>query len=128
VITHCLPVPLIRFLGREQEIIPIRNPLSSLHPVTLTGPGGSIKIRWALQIADGMRETCEDGVRLIELVPLHDPGLVPQHVVPWHAAYVQLPMWVLQPIRNIPYTSCLPAPIYPAIYPGKASFNLKHDS
>ncbi len=75
-----LPLQLTSFIGREQEILDVTNLLSSSHLVTLTGPGGSGKTRLAIQIANAVSEPFVDGVWLIDLVPLHEPDLVPQLV------------------------------------------------
>jgi predicted ATPase len=45
--------------------------------VTLTGPGGIGKTRLALEVARGLRPSFQGDVRLVELVSLSDPGLVP---------------------------------------------------
>jgi ATP/maltotriose-dependent transcriptional regulator MalT len=48
---HNLPAPLTSFIGREQEMIEIKNLLYSNRLLTLTGTGGSGKSRIALQVA-----------------------------------------------------------------------------
>jgi predicted ATPase/DNA-binding CsgD family transcriptional regulator len=75
------PVQLTSFVGREREIADVKRLLFSSHLITLTGAGGSGKTRLALQIANSMSETFADGLRLVELAPLHDPALVPLLVV-----------------------------------------------
>src|SRR5262249_48564338 len=48
--------------------------------LTLIGSGGTGKTRLSLQVAADLVDSHEDGVWLIELAPLSDPGLVPQTV------------------------------------------------
>ena len=73
-------VQLTSFVGREQEITDVKSLLLSSHLITLTGAGGSGKTRLAIQIANTVSETYADGVWLVDLAPLHEPALVPQHV------------------------------------------------
>ena len=75
------PVQLTSFIGREREIAEVKRLLFSSHLVTLTGAGGSGKTRLAIQIANAVSETFIDGAWLVDLVPLHEPALVPQLVV-----------------------------------------------
>ncbi len=76
-----IPVQLTSFIGREREIADVRRLLFSSRLVTLTGAGGSGKTRLAIQIADLVSESFTDGVWLVDLVPLREPGLVPQLIV-----------------------------------------------
>lgn len=75
-----LPIQLTSFIGREREIADARRLLFSSHLITLTGAGGSGKTRLAIQIAGQLKDEFTDGVWLIDLVPLHEPALVP-HLV-----------------------------------------------
>lgn len=75
------PVQLTSFIGREREIADVKCLLFSSHLVTLTGAGGSGKTRLALQIADSVSDNYADGVWLVDLVPLREPGLVPLLIV-----------------------------------------------
>lgn len=77
---HNLPQQLTSFIGRQRELAQIRSLWSQTRLVTLTGPGGIGKTRLALHIAAEVLREYEDGVWLIELAPLSDPGLVPQTV------------------------------------------------
>jgi predicted ATPase/class 3 adenylate cyclase len=83
---HNLPLQLTSFVGREAELVTVRDLLHRHRLVTLTGPGGTGKTRLALQAAadalvptDG-QTAFADGVWLVELAALADPGLVPQAV------------------------------------------------
>jgi predicted ATPase/DNA-binding CsgD family transcriptional regulator len=75
------PVQLTSFIGREQEIVDVKHLLYNSHLVTLTGAGGSGKTRLAIQIANTVSETFADGVWLVNLAPLREPGLVSLLVV-----------------------------------------------
>jgi predicted ATPase/DNA-binding NarL/FixJ family response regulator len=75
-----LPLQLSSFVGREREMAEVERLLGDHRLVTLTGPGGSGKTRLALAGASEVAEDFEDGVWLVELAPLSDPGLVPQAV------------------------------------------------
>jgi predicted ATPase/DNA-binding SARP family transcriptional activator len=75
---HNLPAPTTPFFGRQAELAAIRDRLE--HPacrlLTLVGPGGVGKTRLAREAAAGLLPTFGDGVFLVQLAPLRDPGLV----------------------------------------------------
>lgn len=77
-----LPIPLTSFIGREQELLRIKQLLADTRLLTLTGAGGSGKTRLALQVAAEMciDESATDGVWWVELASLTNPDLVPQSV------------------------------------------------
>ena len=77
---HNLPVQVTRFFGRENEIASLKQRLAEQRLVTLTGSGGVGKTRLSLQAASEVLDDFADGVWLVELAPLTDPALVPQHV------------------------------------------------
>ena len=75
-----LPAPLTSFVGREGDRATVRRLLETARLVTLAGAGGSGKSRLALQVASEVGATFPDGVRLVELAALSEPGLVPHAV------------------------------------------------
>ena len=77
---HNLPAPRTSFVGREIEILEVKRTLAITRLLTLTGPGGSGKTRLALEVARDLVSAYPDGVRLVKLAPLSDPGLVAQAV------------------------------------------------
>ena len=79
-IPNNLPQQLTSFIGREKEIAEIKGLLATTRLLTLTGSGGCGKTRLALQVAADGLESSADGVWLVELAALADPGLVPQAV------------------------------------------------
>jgi len=73
---HNLPVQLTSFIGREKEIETVRQLLSEIRLVTLTGAGGCGKSRLAIQTANSILTKYPDGVWMVELAPL----TVPEHI------------------------------------------------
>jgi predicted ATPase/class 3 adenylate cyclase len=73
---HNLPLQLTSFIGREKEIAVVKELLVGHRLVTLTGPGGTGKTRLALQTAIGLVGKFPDGIWLVELASIADPGLV----------------------------------------------------
>jgi predicted ATPase/class 3 adenylate cyclase len=73
---HNLPAQASNFVGRKVELANLRNLLGGSRMVTLTGTGGSGKTRLAIQLAEELVDDSSDGVWLVELAPLADPGFV----------------------------------------------------
>ncbi|MBV9577233.1 MAG: AAA family ATPase [Chloroflexi bacterium] len=71
-----LPLQLTRFVGRDADLLEIRDKLTQQRLVTLTGTGGVGKTRLALEVAASLRPRFEGGVYLIELASLAEPRLV----------------------------------------------------
>jgi predicted ATPase len=77
---HNLPASLTSFVGRQSETAEVRRLLATTRLLTLTGTGGCGKTRLALEVAAELIEEYPDGVWLVELAALTDPGLVAQAV------------------------------------------------
>jgi non-specific serine/threonine protein kinase len=77
---HNLPQQLTSFIGREKEIAELKDLLGTARLLTLTGAGGCGKTRLALQVAGDLLQFYPDGIWLVELAALAEPGLVPQTV------------------------------------------------
>jgi predicted ATPase/DNA-binding CsgD family transcriptional regulator len=77
---HNFPIQVTSFIGREREIAEVTRLLATSHLLTLTGAGGCGKTRLALQVAAQAAGGYPDGVWLIELAALTDPGLIPHAV------------------------------------------------
>ena len=75
-----LPQQVTSFVGREKELIDIKQHLARTRLVTLTGSGGCGKTRIALQATAELLDQFPDGAWLVELAPLSDPALVPATV------------------------------------------------
>jgi predicted ATPase len=75
-----IPADLTAFIGRRSEVAGVRRLLSTSRLVTLTGMGGVGKTRLAFQVGARMCGTFPDGVRLVELANLTDPGLLVETV------------------------------------------------
>jgi predicted ATPase/class 3 adenylate cyclase len=75
-----LPTPASSFLGREDELIEADRVIASTRLLTVTGPGGAGKTRFALELARRAREErfsdYRDGVFWVPLATLRDPDLV----------------------------------------------------
>jgi len=77
---HNLPAQATPFVGREKELVQIKQCLAKHRLVTLTGSGGIGKTRMAIQAASEEVAEYPQGVWLAELAPVADPLLVPQAV------------------------------------------------
>ena len=72
-----LPEPVSELVGRDDVLGEILGLAAAHRLVTLTGAGGIGKTRLALAAARRLLPQFADGVWLVELAPLADPGLVP---------------------------------------------------
>jgi len=74
---HNLPSQATGFVGRAGELAELRLLVAGgSRLVTITGPGGIGKSRLAVQVAAEALDGAGDGVWLVELAPVADPGLV----------------------------------------------------
>ena len=71
-----LPLPLTRFIGREQEVELVKELVLANRLVTLTGAGGIGKTRLALVVAGELQAFFMDGIWHVDLAALSDPSLV----------------------------------------------------
>jgi predicted ATPase len=72
-----LPLPAEPLIGRKKELADVLRLLrESARLVTVTGPGGTGKTRFALEAASELVERFRDGVWWIGLAPVRDPALV----------------------------------------------------
>jgi predicted ATPase/class 3 adenylate cyclase/Tfp pilus assembly protein PilF len=74
---HNLPAASGALIGREREQAAVLALLGTERLVTLVGTGGVGKTRVALAAAAEVVDRCPQGVWLVELASLADPGLVP---------------------------------------------------
>ncbi len=75
-----LPAPTTSFVGRQVEVGELVELVAAHRLVTLTGVGGVGKTRLALQVAAELAGGFGDGVWLVELAPVAEPGSVPDVV------------------------------------------------
>lgn len=73
---HNLPAPSTTFVGRTREIETARTLLGRSRLLTLTGPGGIGKTRLSLELCSEVLDQYPDGVWLVELAAVGDPGHV----------------------------------------------------
>jgi predicted ATPase/DNA-binding SARP family transcriptional activator/Tfp pilus assembly protein PilF len=73
-----LPVNMTAFVGRQNELLEVRNRV--LDPecrlLTLVGAGGIGKTRLALEVARQSEDEFQDGVIFVSLAPLENPALL----------------------------------------------------
>jgi predicted ATPase/DNA-binding winged helix-turn-helix (wHTH) protein len=77
---HNLPGMVTRLIGRAGVVSNLVGHVPQQHFVTIVGTGGVGTTSVALATAEALLPDYEDGVWLVELAPLADPGLVPAAV------------------------------------------------
>jgi predicted ATPase/DNA-binding winged helix-turn-helix (wHTH) protein len=92
-----LPQPVSDLIGRDEELREVLHLASSHRLVTLTGTGGIGKTRLARAVARQLLPGFADGVWVVELAPVADPGLVPVTVA--EAIGLELAAGVVSPER-----------------------------
>jgi class 3 adenylate cyclase len=75
-----LSLPASSFVGRDRELAEVSAAVTAGRLVTLTGVGGVGKTRLALQTAAGLVGAFPEGVFVVELAAVADPGAVPDVV------------------------------------------------
>jgi len=78
-----LPVPRTGFVGREKEVAAVKELLrrQDVRLVTITGPGGIGKTRFAVEVASGLIERFPGGIHFVPLSPLSNPDLIASAIV-----------------------------------------------
>jgi predicted ATPase/DNA-binding SARP family transcriptional activator len=76
-----LRAPLSSFVGRDADALRLNQVLDRCRLVTLVGPGGAGKTRLATEVMATRLDTVDDGVWIVELAPVTDPGAVAQTVL-----------------------------------------------
>jgi predicted ATPase/class 3 adenylate cyclase len=72
-----LPMSLTTFVGRERELAEARRLLGTARLLTVSGPGGMGKTRFAIELAHLVASEFPDGTFFVPLEPIDDPVLVP---------------------------------------------------
>src|SRR5919108_1009295 len=73
-----LPTPATRFLGRERELFDAVSLVYDYAPrvLTIVGPGGTGKTRFAIELARLLAEEANGGTVFVPLAPVRDPSLI----------------------------------------------------
>src|SRR5688572_1183819 len=76
--SNALPSPLTPLIDRADEIKSVTTLLSRLEIriLTLTGPGGVGKTRLAIQVAQALKNEFANGIYMISLAAVTQPGMV----------------------------------------------------
>jgi molybdate transport repressor ModE-like protein len=75
-----LPEAETVLVGRDADIEKLQRLVRPGRILTLTGAGGSGKTRLAIQLGGNLVDEFPDGVYLVDLSPLREPGLVPASI------------------------------------------------
>ncbi|WP_248803828.1 ATP-binding protein [Pseudomonas sp. MWU13-2100] len=77
---HNLPVRRTRMIGRHALLDSVVTQLPGQRFITLVGPGGIGKTTVALRVAEQLIGHYRDGIRLLDLAPIHDPRMITAHL------------------------------------------------
>lgn len=77
---HNLPLRRTRMIGRQAVVDHLIAQLPRQRCITLVGPGGIGKTTVALRVAEQLLGHYRDGIRLVDLAPIADPGLIGSHL------------------------------------------------
>ncbi|MFN8634534.1 MAG: LuxR C-terminal-related transcriptional regulator [Chloroflexota bacterium] len=72
---HNLPSQVTSFIGREAELAVAVELLGQARLVTVTGPGGTGKTRFAARVAARLLDQYDDGAFFVGLAPVFDPDV-----------------------------------------------------
>jgi predicted ATPase len=76
-----LPTALTSFVGRDADVVKVREWLGDYRLTTLIGPGGAGKTRLAVEASRTLLDQMPDGVWLVELDRVTDPADLPAAVL-----------------------------------------------
>ncbi|HEX4558807.1 MAG TPA: LuxR C-terminal-related transcriptional regulator [Mycobacterium sp.] len=77
VASHNLPAQLTSFVGRQGQMVELRQLVAGNRLVTLTGAGGAGKTRLAVEVSSQLATEFSDGVWCVDLAPITNPALAP---------------------------------------------------
>jgi len=72
-----LPTTITTFVGRERELEAASRLLGTVRLLTVSGPGGIGKTRFAVELAHAAASDYPDGTFFVPFEPVDDPSLVP---------------------------------------------------
>jgi predicted ATPase/class 3 adenylate cyclase len=75
-VSNNLPDVRTSFVGRKRDVDVLTEVLERERLVTVVGPGGAGKTRLAVEVGARVVSRFDAGVRLVDLSPLRDPGMV----------------------------------------------------
>ena len=72
-----LPVPITRMIGRDEAVASVVSEMHTRRFVTIVGPGGMGKTRFALEVAKRLSASLVQPVQFVDFSRLSDPLLLP---------------------------------------------------
>ena len=73
--SHNLPAQLTSFVGRQDQMVELRQLVTGNRLVTLTGAGGAGKTRLGVEVTSQLSGEFSDGVWYVDLAPITNPAL-----------------------------------------------------